>query len=78
MSGRAPVACDHPLRRNSTEVGVGGRLMLDKERKKTLGWVGTRAGFKGTSPPERLTCAKPHTCRLWVFLLRVNIEGSMF
>lgn len=52
--------------------------MLDEERNKTLGWVGTRAGFKGTSPPEGLTCAKPHTCRLCVLLLRANIEGSMF
>ena len=51
---------------------------MDKERKKTLGWVGTRAGFKGASPPEGLTCAKPHVCRLWMFRLRANIEGSMY
>lgn len=51
---------------------------MDKERRKTLEWVGTRAGFKGTSPPEGLTCAKPHICRLRMFLLRANIEGSMY
>lgn len=60
MSGRAPVTCDRPLRRNSTEVGLGGWLMLDEERNKTLGWVGTRAGFKGTSH-QRVSPVQSHT-----------------
>lgn len=53
--------------------------MLDKERRKTLEWVGNQGRIQKGTSPQRVSPVQNHTSvGSRIFLLRANIEGSMY